>query len=197
MTQGIQCSIGGFSGAPVTLFAAHDNDTGIVTVASVNALRRERYKDCVVITNIVGIESDERFDESRLRDAIDAWNALRHDRLADGSARLLYSEQARRANPATVIEADGMSERGRQYRLAESAGNETVATLVACLWAYRADTRANVLDVADSMANRLLRGEAVTVGTNKIPPWELNPVYVHGYQVDQQVAGAYWDKRDR
>lgn len=196
MIQGIQCDIGGFSGAPVTLFSALDAESGILTLAALAPLRKTRYQDCVVIGNVQGLERDQRFGDEHLRDAIHAWNALQHDRVEGGAAKLIYSEAARRANPSSVIEPDGLNERGRQYRLAENAGNETVAALAACWWAHKAFTRADVLDTADELADRLISGEVVTIG-GKIPPHQLYPVFKHGYQVDQAAASAYWDERDR
>jgi len=193
--QGIQCTIGGFSGAPATLFSALDEDTGILTFAVVAAQHKARREGCVVISNIAVDDRDMAFDDARIREAIEAWNVLRSDRLDDGSPRLVFAERARRADPASMIEPDGVNERGRQYRLAEHVGNEAVATLATCLWAHGWDARTNVLETASSLADDLLAGQAVTVAG--IPPWEINPVFVHGYQVDQAAAAAYWDVRDR
>ena len=195
MTQGIQTTIGGFSGAPVTLFSALDEDTGILTFAVIGSVQKGRRQDCVVISNVSGVERDMAFDDTLIRDAIDAWQAMKNDRLEDGSPRMIFTERARRADPSSMIEPDGMNERGRQYRLAEHVGNEAVAALATCLWAGGSNSRANVLDTASSMADDLISGRAVTVAG--LEPWDVEQVFVNGYQVDQRAAAAYWDIRDR
>lgn len=192
--QPIQCSIGGFSGAPVTLFSALDESTGLLTVAAISALHKDRRAGCLVISNVRGLERDMAFTDDQIREAIDAWQSLRHDTV-DGAPRLIFTERARRADPSSMIEPDGLDERGRRYRLAETTGNEAVATLATCLWAYRSGARADVLDTVADLAGALLSGQAITVAG--FQPWEIQPVFHHGYQVDQRAAGAYWDKRDR
>ncbi|NCC41971.1 MAG: hypothetical protein EOM21_21705 [Gammaproteobacteria bacterium] len=113
----------------------------------------------------------------------------------DGTPRLVYAERARRADPSSMIEMDGLGERGRQYRLAEHAGNEAVATLATCLWAIKAEARGDVVDTSVGIAEALISGQAITIAG--VESWDINPVYVHGYQVDQRAASAYWDIRDR
>lgn len=192
--QPIQANIGGFSGTPATVFSVYDPESQRLTVAAIKGLRKSRREDCVVIGNIPGLERDAAFADDQIRASIDAWQALRYDTCEDGSPRLLYSESANRANPGSVIEPDGLTERGRQYRLAENATNEHVAVLATCLWAYQADQRSAVLDTASDMVRQLMSGGAVTVPG--LPPHETNHVFVHGFQVDQQVAGAFWNHRD-
>lgn len=194
MTQGIQSTITGFQGVPTTLFSALD-DNGVLTVAAIAALHKTRRDNCVIVSNAQGLECDLAFTDSMIRDSIDAWNVLRMDRLDDGSPRMVFTERARAADPSSMIESDGLNERGRQYRLAEHVGNVAVAVLATCFWAYRADSREQVLDTAASMVDTLLQGRAVTL--SGIHPSELEPVYKHGFQVDQRYARAYWDRRDR
>lgn len=195
MIQGIQSTIGGFQGAPVTVFSALDDASGVLTVAAIGSLHKARRDDCVVLGNILGLERDMEFSDSDIRTAIDAWNAIRHDRVEGGHPRLVFTDRARKADPSSLIESDGLNEHGRQWRLAEHVGNEAVAVLATCLWAHRADTRESVLGTAEGMVGDILSGRAVTVAG--FQPWEVNPVFVHGFQVDQRAAGAYWDQRDR
>lgn len=193
--QPIQCNIGGFSGAPMTLFSALDAETGMLTIAAFSALHKDRRDGCLVISNVRGLECDMTFKDDQIRESIDAWQALRHDTIDGGAPRLIFTERARRADPSLMIEPDGIDERGRRYRLAETTGNEAVAALATCLWAYRSGARADVMDAASSLAHDLISGRAITVAWGQ--PWEIQPVFVHGYQVDQRAAGAYWDIRDR
>ena len=193
--QPIQCSIGGFSGAPITLFSALDESTGLLTIAAISALHKDRRAGCLVISNVRGLERDMAFTDEQIREAIDAWQAIRHDTVDGGASRLIYTERARRADPSSMIEPDGLDERGRKYRLAEHVGNEAVATLATCLWVSRSVSRADVLDTAADLAGALLSGQAISIAG--FQPWEIQPVFHHGYQVDQRAAGAYWDKRDR
>ena len=193
--QPIQCNIGGFSGAPVTLFSALDESTGLLTIAAISAFHKDRRAGCLVISNVRGLERDMAFTDEQIREAIDAWQAIRHDTVDGGASRLIYTERARRADPSSVIEPDGLDERGRKYRLAEHVANEAVATLATCLWASRAESRTDVLDTVSDLAGALLSGQAISI--TGFQPWEIQPVFHHGYQVDQRAAGAYWDKRDR
>lgn len=195
MLQPIQCSIIGFTGSPVTLFSALDTESGLLTIAAKSALKKARREGCFVITNAAGIERDMTFEDAHIRAAIEAWQAVRTDTLASGGPRLLYSEAVKGyADPYSMIEPDGVDERGRKYRLAESINNEAVATLATCLWAYQADSRADVLDTADDVVSQLMRGQVVTIGTGEV--WDVTPVFKHGYQVEQRAAAAYWDSRD-
>jgi hypothetical protein len=193
--QPIQANIGGFSGQPSTVFAAYDPEAQRLTVAATRALHKARREGCLVIGNIPGVEQDVAFADDQIRAAIDAWQGLRFDVGEDGAARLIYSERARRADPASVIEPDGLTERGRQYRLAENATNEHVATLAVCLWAFHAGQRATIVDTVSAMVDELLAGGVVTIPG--LPPWETNPVFMHGFQVDQAAAGAFWPVRDK
>lgn len=192
--QGIQCSIGGFSGGMITLFSALDAETGVLTIAASGRLLKTRRQDCIVISNLRDLECDFVFTDAMIREAIDAWNIIRSDTVDSGHSRLVFADRVRAANPASMIEAHGLDERGRQYRLAENVGNESVAVLATCLWTLKANTRESVLDTADFLVANLMRGQAVTV--SGIPPHEITPVFVHGYQVDQRAAGAYWNQRD-
>lgn len=194
-TQGIQTTINGFSGAPVTLFSALDEATGILTIAAIGSYQKQRRDGCVVISNIPKLDRDMAFDDAMLRESIEAWSALKGERLDDGSARMVFTERARRADPSSMIEPDGMSERGRAYRLAEHVGNEAVATLATCLWVRGVEARGDVVDTAVGLADAVLQGQAITVAG--FEPWDVQPVHVHGYQVDQRAAAAYWDIRDR
>jgi len=193
--QPIQCNIGGFSGAPVTLFSALDESTGLLTIAAISPLHKDRRAGCLVISNVHGLECDILFTDKQIRESIDAWQSLRHDTINGNASRLIYTERARRADPSSMIELDGLDERGRKYRLAEHVGNEAVATLATCLWASRAETRGGVLDTVSDLADALLSGQAITIAG--FHPWEIQPVFFHGYHVDQRAARAYWNKRDK
>lgn len=135
----IQTSISGYKDNPCTLFSAYDQDARILVISVVaNSYYADRKDDCLVISNDREIPKDKLFTEKEFRDAIHAFYALQNGLASDGkSRRLVIGERAVRANPDSVIQADGMDERGTKFRVHEDITNAQVAALATCLYAFR------------------------------------------------------------
>jgi hypothetical protein len=159
----IQATIGGFMGAPKSVFAALDDDTGILVVAAVTDARPRR-EGCFVIRTEARADGDGLFDaKEHLAAAISAYFALSQDVAADGrTAKLRISERAMQANPAGVIETDGFDVHGPKYRVSPDARNEQIAVLALCRYARMSAGIGDTVQMADTLM-RMLRGEVVTI----------------------------------
>lgn len=139
--QQIQANITGYEGAACSLFAAYDEHTRILVMGALGEYRPQRREGCLVITNMGENERDAFFSEAQLSDAIRAFYLLRSSQAADNkSPRLIFNDRAMRAHPESVIERDGMDERGTKYRIAEGITNAQIAALAICHYAVRSDT---------------------------------------------------------
>lgn len=150
----IQATIIGFSGKPSTLFSACDPDTGIVAISVEAEYRRERRNGCLVLTNDMTLDHrDSVFDEEKLYESIEALFLMQSGLATDGkSPRLVFSERAARANPASAIEKDGVDANGQKYRVMDGITNTQVACLATVWYAYRmAGTANKVSSMVESM----------------------------------------------
>ena len=158
----IQANIGGFAGKPAIVFAALDEDTGILVIAAAveKAPRRE---GCFLISNEIRADRDSLFHDADLKQAIGAYYAIKGRVAGDGrSACLRFSERAMRAEPSGAIESDGVDMSGPLYRVSPEASNGQIAALAICAYAERYGAVNDVVDMADDLLN-LLSGQAVTI----------------------------------
>jgi len=164
----IQTTISGFGGKMMTLYSAYAEDTGVLVISREAAFRRDRLRDCMVITNEPGIERDATFSNDDIADAIVAYYALLSGVATDEkSPRLVFGQQAQRANPDSVIEKDGADTRGPKYRVSEGISCLQMAALASCWYAYRkADTAAKVFDMMDTIYDAqvaIMQGRIVSI----------------------------------
>jgi hypothetical protein len=119
-----------------TVFAAFDVASGLVVVDAVRTLpaggTETRRDHAAVVTNNSACEDfDLLFTEADLRDAINDYYAL------SGRGLLHIESGVARLDPATMLEPDGVDEKGRKYRIAPGIGNGHLAVIVLCWFAAR------------------------------------------------------------
>lgn len=124
----IQAVIGGYGPEAVTLVGVLDADTGVLVVAKQIAHREERVKeDFAIVSNLRLPEVDFTFRDDHVESAIRSY----FDRRAQGLVEI--ESEAARFTPDHKIEADGINETGRKYRMAPdiAAGQVAVLAMVA------------------------------------------------------------------
>lgn len=158
----IQANINGFTGRPATVLGALDEDTGILVVAAV-ADRLPRRDGCVLIETDNRADRDSLFEHSSLKEAITAYYDLKGSVAEDGrSALLRFTDRAMRAEPASVIEVDGVDIDGPAYRISPLAGNVQIGALALCWYAHKVGAVNDAANMADELS-QLLRGQVWTV----------------------------------
>lgn len=158
----LQANISGFSGKPSTVFAAFDEDAGIlvIAVATEKAPRRE---GCILISTEHREDRDSLFLDTDLKKAISAYYGLKGRQAADGSSACLrFTERAMRADPAGAIESDGVDMNGAVYRIAAGASNAQIGALAVCSYVERYGSISDVVGMADQLLE-LLSGKAITI----------------------------------
>jgi len=180
----IQASISGYLNAPCTLFSAFDHDSGSLIFSALTDLRKERRKGCFFLTNIHKIDRDGWFDEPDLPEAIRAYARLGRE------GRVHFSEKAQRASPVSVVESDGMDERGMKYRIANEVSNAHVAVLATCLYVAKTLGKPEaVMDAANDFMQAMLEGRSYTVGGDRFNGQPVRPAQViEGFTVNHDDA---------
>lgn len=164
----IQANATGFGGRASSLFSAYDGAAMVLAISvSANEFRPERFKDSVLITNVVASERDSLFTERDIKEAINAYYSLKNGVAADGeSPRLTFGDRAANADPASSIERDGVDTNGFKYRISESISNAQIATLMTCWYVIKiAGLADDVFSMADKLMgiqDRLSSGEVLT-----------------------------------
>lgn len=161
----LQATIGGMAARSTeggqTLTAMFDTVSGVLLVMSAKAMpagapeMRQR-GHAVVTDNGNADDYDALFTEDQIRDAISDYFSF------SGRGLLQFDGGAERMNPTSKIEADGVDERGRKYRVAADINNGQVAVLVLCWFAVRQAGFARQLAAFDDYAN--LDMSVTTVG---------------------------------
>ncbi|SET41480.1 hypothetical protein SAMN05216326_12568 [Nitrosomonas marina] len=153
MTIKIQSTFSGYGGGACTLFSLYDTDTNVLAIGVQAEFRKERRKDCIVITNDHDIDRDTLFTDDDIKAAISAFYALQQGVASDGKgARLVFSERAARSNPASSIEKDGIDVNGPRYRISENVTCGQMAALATCLHAIKAGKVEQMLGMAGELA---------------------------------------------
>lgn len=158
----VQANIGGFAGKPSSVFAAFDEDAGILVVAAAvdKAPRRE---GCILISTERRDDRDSLFQDGDLKQAIGAYFALKGRVADDGrSSCLRFTERAMRADPASTIESDGVDMSGPMYRIAAGASNAQIGALAVCGYVMRYGAINDAAGMADQLLD-LLSGRAITI----------------------------------
>lgn len=158
----MQATIAGYGGGATTLFSAYDPASRVLVIARDAGYRAERRKGCVVLTNIDGIPSDSVFNGEEMREAINAYFALRNGVAADGKgSRLVFDPSVMRASPEPVIERDGIDDGGPKYRIADGITCAQIAVLATCQHAMKSDAVERTVQLARRF-ERLGMGEILT-----------------------------------
>lgn len=162
----VQATMQGYMGKPATVLGALDEETGIlVIVKSVSAI--PRFEDSFLIAADPHGDRDSLFTDSDLADAIGGYFKLKGSVAEDGVTTCLrFRELAATADPAAVIEHDGVDVSGPKYRIAPDASNAHIATLAICAYAARQCAIGDTLDMADSLTDlmAMMDGRVVTIG---------------------------------
>lgn len=143
----IRANIGGFSGDPVSLRAALDSESGRIRIASEHTVELKDRPGWVLLSNLpLGDQRvDVRFSQDDLRDAIGSYFSL------EQVGMIGYADGMERVNPSSKIEADGMDERGRVYRIRDDCGNRHVAVLAVAWLASRQTGLGAVVEAFDDL----------------------------------------------
>ena len=156
----IQVSITGYSDNPATVYCIYDNASRILLVQKRSTYARERRKEnFVLISNDQAAPRDWLFTSADLFASINAYYALQNGISQDGrTARLAFSDTTADLNPSSFIETDGIDPKaGQKYRLRSTISNAQMAVLAACLYAVRADTVADTVEMMQDF-NKVLQG---------------------------------------
>ena len=134
----LQASIGGLAAGgqmgAETVLGEIDVSTGVLLIDAAATVRpghtEVRRKGCAVLTNNAGADDrDSLFTDADIRDAINDYFGFA------GRGLLVLDDAVARLNPATKIEADGLDEHGRKYRIAQDMSNGQLAVIALCWFA--------------------------------------------------------------
>lgn len=162
----IQANIQGYMGKPTTVLAALDEETGILVVAK-SVPMIARFEDSFLIAADHHADRDSLFTDSDLAGAISGYFKLKGSVAEDGvTSCLRFRELAATADPAAVIEHDGVDVSGPKYRIAPDASNAHIATLAICAYAARHTAIDDTLSLADDIMDvmRIMDGHVLTIG---------------------------------
>ncbi|WP_293000022.1 hypothetical protein [Nevskia sp.] len=152
----LQVTIGGYAGGMVTLYAIHDQSTDVITVGKVGEFNRARFKDSLVVANVDVDAWDSQFSDLSMQEAVSAW----HKRYTTN--RLMFSDQAQRANPLNAIQVLKIEERGRKYEINESATSAQIAAIAAC-WQADLSIKITQAQAFGDDLQTLLRGGMLSI----------------------------------
>lgn len=159
----IQATIKGFGGKACTLFSAYDELKKVLVLSVEGDYRTERRAGCMVLTNDPEISRNSLFADTDLMPAIAAFFALESSSASDGkSPRMVFADRAKRCNPQSAIERDGLDASGPCYRVSEGVTCGQIAALATCLYAIKAGTVERVLDMSGAFRT-LVRGGILTI----------------------------------
>lgn len=159
----IQATFKGYGGKACSLFSAFDPDKKVLIVGAESDYRSDRRHGCVVLTNDLEISREVLFKDSDLITAIAAFFTLKSSLAADGSSpRMHFAERAKRANPESAIDKDGLDASGMRFKIAEGVTCGQVAALATCLYVMSAGTVNRAIEIASSF-RVLARGGILTV----------------------------------
>lgn len=135
----IQSTIGGMAsegGQVYTVIGALDAPSGVLVVLKAVLVKpgtpEVRYRDCAAISNSTESEArDVLFTERDIRDAIADYFDFA------GRGLLRIEPEVARMDPAANIEADGIDDHGRKYRLGLGMTNGQLAVIAMCWYARR------------------------------------------------------------
>jgi hypothetical protein len=146
-TVKIMCSIGGFTGQPITLLAGYDQSTGLLLVTSEVPFKNERRDGFAFLTNSAFAESrDGLFSDANFEEAMMRFRELRAAGLLD------LAEKLRKHDPDARIDVRDVTDGGRTYRVSAEISNGQVAVLALTWFA----ARQRAISAAESMTSDLL-----------------------------------------
>lgn len=156
----LQSTIGGLAagaGAVMTLLGEMDPMTGVLLIDAAVQVQpgnpEVRHQNCAAVSNNPASEArDTLFTEEDIRDAIRDYFDFA------GRGLLVLDDDVQRFNPQSKIEADGLDDRGRKFRIAPDMTNGQLAVIVMCWFALRQkastaqiEAFSEYLDFADDM----------------------------------------------
>lgn len=159
----LQATIGGMSsraGDKIwTVYGELDVGSGVLLVDVAKEHKpgtpEKRRAGCGFVTNNANAEDhDVLFTEPDLQDAIRDYYAFA------GRGLLVIEDAIRSHDPESKIEADGMDEHGRKYRLSPDMTNGQIAVMVMCWFAARQSGFARQLEAFDDFFD----SDVVSVG---------------------------------
>lgn len=154
MITPIQASISGYNGKPATVYSVYDHESAILAVSVEAEFCRERKSsDIVLISNDKMTNYDSFFEEKLFLQGIESYLALAKGVAANGvGARLVFADRAKRSDPMSAIEMDGMNESGSRYRISPDVTNAQVAALASCWYAHK---QAGLAEIAINLHEKI------------------------------------------
>lgn len=160
----IQVSITGFQGRPTTLFSSYEIGSKILFIAREEKLRKERFKDCMVVTNDPSIPYDKLVSLEDLKEAIEAYNNFRQTYSLDGkNARLQIGEKAQTSSPAPSVQVEGYDSNGPKYGVSESISCSQVAALMTCLAASKIESIEQSCELTEDFNEALKYNDSIII----------------------------------
>lgn len=150
-------------GKPASLFGVIDTETGVLNIVMAASSRKDRQKDCILISNGHKANCDFAFDESKFKDAISSYYRLKGGFAEDNKTPLLMiSPKVGSSDPSSSIELNGVSDSGMDYRIAPEISNLQLGVLAMCLYVDQDSKVSDCLDMHDEISELML-GNWVTV----------------------------------
>lgn len=158
----LQVTISGFQGKPTTLFSSYELVQKILIVAKEAAFRRDRFKDCLVVTNDPSLPHDKIFSMDDLKEAIAAFQKLKKTYSADGKVfRLQLSKGAQTCSPDSCVQIEGFDEKGPKYGVSENISCAQMAVLATCLAAAKIDDCEASCNLTDELTGLLAENDGL------------------------------------
>ena len=142
------------------LYGALDMGSGVLMIDVAQSIKPgvkpKRYKESAMATDDATAEDyDILFTEDLLQDAIRDYFSFA------GRGVLDIGDAVQRHNPASKIEADGLDEHGRKFRLAQDITNGQIAVIVLCWFALKQDGYAKQIAAFDEQVDPIVRSVGI------------------------------------
>jgi hypothetical protein len=153
----LQACCAGYGGSAVTVYSMLDNETDALIVSKVaKEMRRDRFKECGIVTNTKIDVWESWFTDDNMPDAIAAYQR----RVSE--ARITFREHGRQADPNNALQVAKVAEKGRAYEVSPDISSAQVAVLMLCWHVDRASAIKQSLDFGDRLIAELQGGGIVS-----------------------------------
>lgn len=153
----IQSCIMGFGGKPSCVLSLYDETSGVLVVSKIVPHRKDRFDDCLVISNTELPAREVLYDEGKFNESISTYLEMKNCGLID------ILPGASQSDPGNAFETEGVRETGRRiYRFNPDMSNAQVAVIATAWYVKQAQSVSKVL----SMQSRLLdiqQGNLITI----------------------------------
>lgn len=168
MSLKIRAIVHGYKGDMMCVSAVMDEASGFVLVLDAQKFDADMdfTPDLTILTNVQLLPTWTMFfKEEQLKEAIAAYHSL------SGNELLELENDVKRYDPITVIQFDGMGEKGAEYRFNENISNAHIGVLLCALFSQKQlsiraslSAQSHVIEERQPTKNNQFVLEPVTVG---------------------------------